>query len=580
MQQKPVRIALIKPSRYDDDGYVIQWRRSSIPSNSLASLHAVVEDCQARRALGPDVDIEVQAYDETNTVIPLKRIARWVKGGGPGSFVGMVGVQSNQFPRTMDMARPLRAQGLPVVIGGFHVSGCISMLPELPPDIQEAKDLGMILYAGECEGRLETLLSDLRAGTPQPVYNYLHDLPGMESQPVPILPRENVRRTVSWYASFDAGRGCPFQCSFCTIINVQGRKSRYRTADDIEAIVRKNWAQGIRRFFVTDDNFARNKNWEAIFDRLIKLRREEQIRVFLILQVDTLCHKIPGFIEKAHAAGTRRVYIGLENINPENLAGAKKRQNRIWEYREMVQAWKSHGITNYAGYIMGFAGDTPERIERDIKIIMEELPIDLLQFFPLTPLPGSEDHQRLHKQGVDMDPDMNKYDLEHVVVDHPNMTREEWTKTYWKAWDIFYTMEHMERVMRRHAANGMTAKQIMAPLMWFKGYPLIERVHPIQGGWLRRKVRSQRRSTLPIESPLVFYPRRAMEIARAAYLWSKLFLQLRAVARRIDRDPNKLSYTDKALQPVTQEEQDETTEMMGTYGDQVAKRRRPTPKAA
>ncbi len=579
MSQEKVRIALIKPSRYDDDGYVIQWRRSSIPSNSLASLFAVVEDCQARQALGPDVTIEVKVYDETNTVLPMKRIARWIGQGAAGSFIGLVGVQSNQFPRSMDIARPLRAKGLTVVVGGFHVSGCISMLPELPPDIQEAKDLGIVIYAGECEGRLEELLVDLRAGTPKPIYNYLHDLPGMEAQPVPILPRDNVRRTMGWYTSFDAGRGCPFQCSFCTIINVQGRKSRFRSADDIERIVRTNWAQGIRRFFVTDDNFARNRNWEPIFDRLIKLRREEKIRVFLILQVDTLCHKIPNFIEKAHAAGTRRVYIGLENINPENLAGAKKRQNRIWEYREMVQAWKSQGITNYAGYIMGFAGDTPERIERDIRIIMEELPIDLLQFFPLTPLPGSEDHQRLHKQGVPMDPDMNKYDLEHVVVDHPKMTRKEWSDIYWKAWDIFYTRDHMERIMRRHATSGMTAKQVMATLFWFKGYPIIEKVHPIQGGWLRRKVRTQRRSGLPVESRLAFYPRRAGEIARTAYLWTKLFLELSAVARRIDRDPNKMDYMDKALEPISAEEQDTETEMMDTYGEQVVKRR-PPKKAA
>ena len=577
MPERPVRIALIKPSRYDDDGYVIQWRRSSIPSNSLASLYAIATDCAERRVLGPEVPVEVQAYDETNTVLPLRRIAAWVEGGGAGSFVGLVGVQSNQFPRTMDIARPLRERGMTVVIGGFHVSGCLSMLPELPPDIQEAKDLGMILYAGECEGRLDRLLLDLRAGSPQPVYDYLHDLPGMAEQPVPILPRENVGRTMNWYTSFDAGRGCPFQCSFCTIINVQGRKSRFRSADDIERIVRANWAQGVRRFFVTDDNFARNKNWEAIFDRLIKLRREEQLRVFLILQVDTLCHRIPNFIEKAVAAGCRRVYIGLENINPENLADAKKKQNRIWEYREMTQAWKREGVTTYAGYIMGFAGDTPERIERDIRIIMEELPLDLLQFFPLTPLPGSEDHQRLHKQGVPMDPDMNKYDLEHVVVDHPKMSREAWTATYWHAWDVFYTKAHMERIMRRHVAAGMTARQILAPLMWFKGYPRIEKVHPIQGGWLRRKVRRQRRSGLPLESRLVFYPRRAYEVLRAAWLWGKLGVELGLIARRIERDPDKLAYSDRAMSPVTEAEKQD--EIMDAYGDRVKRPGRAT-KAA
>ena len=81
-------------------------------------------------------------------------------------FVGLVGVQSNQFPRALDLARQFRAADVPVVIGGFHVSGCISMLPELTPDLQEALDLGVTLYAGESEGRMTDLLRDIDAGRP------------------------------------------------------------------------------------------------------------------------------------------------------------------------------------------------------------------------------------------------------------------------------------------------------------------------------------------------------------------------------------------------------------------------------
>ena len=99
----------------------------------------------------------------------------------------------------------------------------------------------------------------------------MDDLPSIGGTPIPVPARiEFVKRTAGTNTSFDAGRGCPFQCSFCTIINVQGRKSRYRSPDDIEKIVRDNWAQGIARFFITDDNFARNKEWEAIFDRLAR----------------------------------------------------------------------------------------------------------------------------------------------------------------------------------------------------------------------------------------------------------------------------------------------------------------------
>jgi radical SAM superfamily enzyme YgiQ (UPF0313 family) len=126
-----------------------------------------------------------------------------------------------------------------------------------------------VLYAGEAEGRMANFLRDMASGTANGIYNYLKDQPGMEAATFPILPREVVTRVAGHYASFDAGRGCPFQCSFCTIINVQGRKSRYRTADDVEGIVRANAKQNITRFFITDDNYARNKNWEPILDRLI-----------------------------------------------------------------------------------------------------------------------------------------------------------------------------------------------------------------------------------------------------------------------------------------------------------------------
>ena len=371
---------MIKPSHYDADGYVIQWLRSTLPSNSLASVHGLMAECARDRALGPKVDIEIAACDECNTVVDVKAVAQRIRAAG-GGMVGLIGVQSNQYPRALDLGRQFRALGLPVVMGGFHVSGCIAMLPTLPADLQEALDLGITLFAGEAEGRIVDVLRDAASGQAKPIYNYLNDMPEMAAAVYPILPREVVTRVAGHYSSFDAGRGCPFQCSFCTIINVQGRKSRYRTPDDVEAIVRANAAQGITRFFITDDNFARNRNWEPILDRLIELRERQKFNIRLLLQVDTLCHRIPHFIEKAARAGCTAVFIGLENINPESLMGTKKRQNKIWEYRDMLLAWRAQRVMTYAGYILGFPNDTPETILRDIEIIKRELPVDLPHFW-------------------------------------------------------------------------------------------------------------------------------------------------------------------------------------------------------
>ena len=543
---------LIKPSHYDDDGYVIQWARSSIPANTLATLYGLALDCARRNVLGEDVEIRTTVCDETNTRIRPKRIIDQIRKGGGRGMVGLVGVQTNQFPRAVDIGRSLAAAGIPVLIGGFHVSGSIAMLPDTPRELQEAMDLGITLFAGEAEGRFDDLLRAAYRNELKPLYNFMDDLPDLEGSPVPYLPVDIVRRTSGLRTSFDAGRGCPFLCSFCTIINVQGRKSRARTADDVESIVRANLAQGLHNFFITDDNLARNQHWEAILDRLIQMREEEHLRIHIVAQVDTMSHKIPRFIEKAGRAGVNRVFIGLESINPQALKEARKGQNRITEYRAMLQAWHNAGALTYAGYILGFPGDTPATIERDIRIIQRELPIDLLEFFILTPLPGSADHKKLHLAGVDMERDLNKYDVVHVTTRHSTMSDAELLAIYRKAWDLYYSPEHVETVLRRSKSWGYDPRNMMLKLWSFYAVPRLEQVHPLEGGVFRRKYRTDRRPGMPLESPLRFYARYACETVSKAVRFVGLYWQFRRILKRVVSD--SAPYSDIAMTPVQEGE--------------------------
>lgn len=554
--KKKFVLVLIKPSHYDDDGYVIQWLRSAIPSNSLACLYGLAQQVNEERLLGDDIDLQIHAFDETNTVIRPARIGKLIKKNGGFGMVMLVGVQSNQFPRSIDIAAEFRREQITVAIGGFHVSGTMAMLEHRDPYVQRALDLGVTLFAGEAEGRFADLLQHAIEQRLEPVYNFMHDLPNLDGAPAPLLPSERVKLTAGSATTFDAGRGCPFTCSFCTIINVQGRKSRRRSADDVEGIIRKNLAQGLTSFFITDDNFARNKDWEEILDRLIWLRENEGLKISFIIQVDTLCHKLPGFIEKSKRAGVKRVFIGLENINPDSLLGAKKRQNKITDYRQMLLAWKKQGIVTYCGYILGFPGDTPESIHHDIEVIKRELPVDLLEFFYLTPLPGSEDHKRLYDSGVAMDPDLNKYDLNHAVTGHPNMSKDQWERAYHDAWRTYYTDEHIETILRRSIATGTSPGKTTFFITWFKGCIDIEGIHPLEGGFFRRKVRSNRRSELPRESPLLFYPKYWFESFRKQIGWISLYLHLRLIYLRVRKDPSRFDYMDEALEPVTDHEEE------------------------
>ena len=546
-------LVLVKPSHYDDDGYVIQWFRSAIPSNSLAALYGLARDCAARHILGDDVELEIHPYDETNTRIRPDKLAELIEDAGAG-MVMLVGVQSNQFPRALDLARPLRERGIQVALGGFHVSGTISMLQGRDAGLEAARAMGVTLFAGEAEGRLEEVLRDADARALKPMYNFMADLPSISGTPIPLITALRAWRTAGGVTSFDAGRGCPFQCSFCTIINVQGRKSRRRSPDDIEQIVRENVAQGLHSFFITDDNFARNSDWEAILDRLIKLKEEEGIKIHFIIQVDTLCHKIPNFIEKCAKAGVRRVFIGLENINPDSLVGAKKRQNKITEYRKMLLAWKAARVITYAGYILGFPGDTIESIRHDLEIIKKELPVDVLEFFFLTPLPGSEDHQVLFNAGAPLDPDLNKYDLNHVCTTHPKMSQAEWEQAYRMAWETYYTKEHVESVLRRLIAKRASASNAILLMTWFGGSIRIEGVHPLESGLFRYKYRRDRRSGFPIEPRWKFYPSYVFESIAKLGRWAKLYAGLRLIYVKAKRDPKKYEYMDLALTPVTDEE--------------------------
>ncbi|MDR9782252.1 B12-binding domain-containing radical SAM protein [Rhizobium redzepovicii] len=564
------QLILIKPSHYDDDGYVIRWWRAMIPSNSLAALYGIAAECAERKVLGPDTAIDITVIDETNTRIDFAGLLAQFKRHDNFGMIALVGVQTNQYPRALDIARPFRDAGLQVSIGGFHVSGCLSMLDGKAVGLEACRDMGISMFAGEAEGRLEMVLRDAAGGELKPLYNFMNDLPGIGGTPVPFLPKDNIQRTLGLSTSFDAGRGCPYQCSFCTIINVQGRKSRFRSADDVEKLVRMNWAQGIHKFFITDDNFARNKDWEAIFDRLTELKERDGIPLGLMIQVDTLCHKIPNFIEKSRRAGVTRVFIGLENVNPDNLTAAKKNQNKITEYRKMLLAWKAQGIMTLAGYILGFPADTPESIRRDIAIIQEELPLDVIEFFILTPLPGSEDHQVLWKKNVEMDADLNIYDVEHVCTAHPKMSKQEWEDIYHEAWALYYSPDHMKTLLRRAVATGVPLARLVKVLVSFATTVPLENVHPLQSGLLRLKTPSERRPDLPRENPLVFWPRFAWETFRKHASLAGTIIGLTISAFLISREAKSKTYMDQALTPVADDEEETLSLFTKTAGGTAA----------
>ena len=509
----PFPIVLIKPSHYDSDGYVIQWWRPGPSTDTLARLRDLFDKFRQRKALGDAVHLEVRTIEEESTRVRTDRLARELRDGK--GLVVLTGVQSRQFPRAMDLALPLRVTGVHVCMGGFHIARSLTAAGGVTPELQEAMNLGVSLYAGEVEeDRLERVLRDAWRGELKPLYNYLGDTPAGERAPEPLLGPNPVRGMIGIPAGLDATRRHPQQQSVSTLVVVPHQEPRRRTPDELDRLIREHVDRGAVRFFIADDNLAEHPGWEQIFDRLIAMREQQKLNIELTVQVDTCCNRRPGFIEKAGRAGVRRVFIGIERLSAGS-PGAET-QCCLAEYQSMLLEWKRAGVIVFAGYVFGFPGDTRQSVLDDIRTIQQELAVDLLEPYCLATLPRAE--SQAHQNGADA-----------------AMTAAEGEPLCLDAWRGYYTLEHMETVLRRAAGTGVDLHQLTALLRWFHFCVVYEKVDPLQGGWLRRKHRTDRRATMAKEKFFRFYFRYAAELLYKQVKMAQVSRRLRALANRLER---------------------------------------------
>ncbi|HEX2225822.1 MAG TPA: radical SAM protein [Candidatus Binatia bacterium] len=525
------RIVLIKPSKYDDDGYVIRFWKGVLPSNTLNVLHGLTEEVKRSRVFG-DLKIEIITFDETAEKLPVRKIVRWSRRPSTKLVVGLVGVQTNQFPRAFDLAREFRAAGIDVIIGGFHTSGTINMLSDQEPDIQALVKESISIVSGEVEESWAEILADALHGRLKPIYSFAQDLQNLVdigSAPLPQISRKTMRHFAKpSFGTADTSRGCPFACSFCTIINVQGRKMRERSPASIAEMVRNNYREhGVSFYFFTDDNFARKKLWRETFEEIIKLK-QDGIKVAFMMQVD-LARKPKDFVRLAAEAGCTQVFIGMESVNPQNLKAEGKGQNHVEEYQQIIKEWHDAGIVVHTGYIIGLPFDTKEQVPQDIRYLMDTIQPDQSSFFMLTPLPGSHDHREMKTRGEWMDPDFNKRDSFHATITHPNMTAEEWFQAYEEAWKSFYSKENMIKILSRWNHHPRNYWNLMSVFFWYKNAAVIEKEHPMIAGFFRLKDRRSRRPGFGIDSRAVHLWKRSKEVFHLFVSWAKFLKEMEEV---------------------------------------------------
>lgn len=546
--RRTLRIYFIKPSKYDEDGYVLQFRWGVIPNNTLTVL-AGLNDAYARAH--PDTEMQTVLWDELvdGTLSPeiVESIGRRAGEDGVEVIIGLAGVQSNQYPRGRDLALQFKNLDLPVLFGGFHVSSHAASREFL-------QSVGVTTVIGEAETTWSAWLDDYLDGKLRLSYQVTDGVraktglatilvPLVETAPLPSIDPRYVGRFFNpSFATIDTSRGCPFTCSYCSVQNVMGRRMRSRDPQAVVDWVRDAYDRhAIRNLLVVDDDLFRSPSWEEILVGIAALRRDRS-DLALIVQVDiesaAYTTRAPDepegerhrrskrFVELAAAAGCFEVFMGFESFNPANLEHTQKfhneeRQDRRRSagqlddaarrvkarYKRVVDAWHAAGVGVHCGYMIGLPFDG-KGCGRQAARDLAEIGVDIASFFAYTPLPGTEDYDRAVEQGTIVHHDFNDYACTDYVTTHPLLSREELRREYADASRYFYTWRRLAWSLATfHGAPGLgfTSRTGMLSQQIYYTYANRRGWHPMMGGiWRTRDASVRRRAVWDEESASLY----------------------------------------------------------------------------
>jgi hypothetical protein len=545
---RTIRVYFIKPSRYDEEGYVQFFRYGVQPNNTLTVLKALNENYNRNHGAKRNVYLDTVIWDEIcdGVVSPetIKAIKEKAQEDGVELLIGMAGVQSNQYPRGRDIALQFVAHGVRVMMGGFHVSG-------YPESRDFLHSCGITTIVGEAENLWAHIIEDLLAGDLQPNYSVTDGIrakTGRDDIIVPVitnsqLPELDDRYLTRFFDStmttIDTSRGCPFTCSYCSVKNVMGRTMRSREPDAVVTWVRDACRHhGIESLFLVDDDFFRSPRWEEILTGLVEVKKEYPKLSFMMqVDVDASCYanvaegetetakhrRSKRFTELAAAAGCYQAFVGIESLNPDNLNFATKYQNTddrqhkgkleavrahvIDKYRRVVENWHKVGVSVHAGYMLGFPFDGPD-CGRVAAATLKKIGFDIVSFFIMTPLPGTEDQVRFTKEGAIIDWDFNQLDSQHVTLKHDKLDKESWLGAYRDAYMGFYSIPRFLHTMFTVCAGrGLGAEARMGVLRQFTYYFFSYRQgrHPMVGGIWPIRRRDVRRAAVTDDEARRFY---------------------------------------------------------------------------
>ncbi len=408
-----IRIALLSPKGplYRHRGGIFRksLRYAPLTLPTLASL------------IPPEIDHELTVIDEGIDEIPPDLRA---------DLVGMT-VITGTAVRAYELARGFRGRGIPVVLGGPHVT--------LVPD--DARPHADALVVGYAEESWPALLRDFVRGRMRPRYDQSPTLSLAGLPPVrrDLLPRGRYITT----HVFEATRGCIHACDFCVVPAAWGRKPLQKPVEEVVADVRRT---GARKAIFVDLNIIADREHAArLFEALVPLGIE-----WYGLATSLLAGDRP-LLELCARSGCRGLLVGLESIVADNMLSIHKGFNAPGKFKEVVAAFHRHGIAIQGAFVFGLDHDAPDVFLKTARFAVDAK-IDLPRFAVLTPFPGTALHRRLEQEGRILTRNWELYDAQHVVFQPARMSVEELQRGAQAAWKYAYRYRSIARRLRHTPA--------------------------------------------------------------------------------------------------------------------------------
>src|SRR5438477_2396264 len=336
-----LRVIIIKPSKYGRSGHVERFRRGFMPNSTVPYIRSMTPSSIE------GVPIETHAIDEyvqTDT-----RYLDLLRNPAQPTLLALVGVQSHQFQRSLDLAAFARANGVQhCVIGGPHPMTC---------DTSVFQNRGVSFALAEAETIWMRILHDAIQGELQPVYGAGQRWASEVHAPVLIPPsKRDLRRYIVPMLGIYLARGCPFTCNFCSVIKIAGRQVRNQSIETTMESLRQAKAAGVRMVMFTSDNFNKYAEAKDLLEQMIA----EKIQIPFFVQCDTQIAKQEQLVSLLGRAGCFEIFVGVESFSRQTLLAAHKTQNHPSTYGEIVRLCREHGVLSHFSNIIGFPEDTAD----------------------------------------------------------------------------------------------------------------------------------------------------------------------------------------------------------------------------